>query len=79
MVDPAVVAVADEFNQQINFARLNVDDNPEMAGRYQVWSIPMLALFRDGEIVARHEGVPMDASGDVEKATRAWLTAELKK
>jgi len=75
MVDPAIVTIAQERQDQINVARLNVDENPDIAGRYEVWSIPTLALFKDGEIVARHEGVPMD--GDVTGATKQWLAEQL--
>ncbi len=31
--------------------RLNVDENPEMAGKYQVMSIPLLLFFKDGQQV----------------------------
>ena len=79
MVDPAMVAVADEFHEQHNIARINIDENQGTAQRYQVWGIPLLAIFHNGEIVAKHEGVPMDGSGDIEQATRDWVAREIAK
>ena len=34
-------------------AKLNVDDNPDAARRYEVMSIPTLLVFRDGQPVKR--------------------------
>ena len=78
MVDPAFVEVAEEFNGQLNFARVNVDENSELAGRYRVWSIPTLVMFHNGELVAQHEGVPMSADQSVEESTRAWVVQQLE-
>ena len=75
MVDPAVVTVAEEFQDRIEVARLNVDENQSTAASYEVWSIPTLALFADGELVAQHVGVPDGAS--VEDGLRRWLEEKL--
>ena len=76
MVDPAVVAVAADFEDRINTGRLNVDENQATAAEYQVWSIPTLALFHDGELVAQQVGVPGNG-GDVEIALRNWVESQL--
>jgi thioredoxin 1 len=36
--------------------KIEVDGNPSTRDAYQVQGIPTLILFRDGELVARHEG-----------------------
>ena len=37
-------------------AKLNVDDNPDIARRFEVMSIPTLLVFKDGELVKRLVG-----------------------
>jgi thioredoxin 1 len=46
--------------------KLNVDDHPRSAGRYDVLSLPTLILFKRGEQVARLVGVVR--AGDIEDA-----------
>lgn len=41
--------------------KVNVDENPELAARYGVSSIPSLAVFKDGQITARHSGLASKA------------------
>jgi thioredoxin 1 len=51
MIAPVVTEIANEYAGKIKVARLNVDDNQEIAARYRVMSIPTLALFKNGVIV----------------------------
>jgi thioredoxin 1 len=53
MVSPILDEIADEHAGKIRVAKLNVDDNPEIARRYSVMSIPTLIVFRDGQEAAR--------------------------
>ena len=53
MVAPILDEIADEHEGKIRIAKLNVDDNPEIARRYSVMSIPTLIVFRDGQEAAR--------------------------
>lgn len=75
-LDPAVVAVAEEYQDTIEVARLDIMENPAMADRYQVQGIPLLLLFKNGEVVARQPGVPQVT--DVTAAIRTWLAEHLK-
>lgn len=49
MVEPVVEEIARAEPQRVKAVRLNVDDNPEVARRFGVMSIPTLILFKDGE------------------------------
>jgi thioredoxin 1 len=53
MVAPILDEIAEEHAGAIRIAKLNVDDNPEIARRYSVMSIPTLIVFRDGQEAAR--------------------------
>jgi thioredoxin 1 len=50
-VAPAVDAIAEEFAGKAKVYKVNVDDEPEIAQRYGVQSIPTLAIFHEGKIV----------------------------
>ena len=49
-------AIADEYADVIRVAKVNVDDEPELAMKFKVSSIPMLVLFKDGRIVSTSVG-----------------------
>mgnify|MGYP001304603840 CR=1 FL=1 len=51
IVGPIVEALADEYAGKMDFAKINVDDAPNIALRYQVMSIPTLMIFKDGQPV----------------------------
>lgn len=46
---PVLDKVAQEFEGRIRFAKVNVDENPELAAKYGIVSIPTVMLFRDKE------------------------------
>ena len=67
MVSPEVEALAEQYVGRIKFVKTNVDETPEVAARYGVMGIPMIGLFKDGELVRnitgarpapRHRGRP---------------------
>jgi len=47
---PTVDALASEFDGRATVAKLNVDENPNIPGRYAVRGIPTLLLFKEGEL-----------------------------
>lgn len=56
MIAPAIEALAAEFNGRAKVGKLNVDDNPAVAERYRITSIPTLLVFRGGQIVDQRVG-----------------------
>ena len=56
MIAPVLEDIAKEHAGRIQIAKLNVDDNPNIARRYDVMSIPTLLVFADGEIKKRLVG-----------------------
>ncbi len=49
MIAPILEEIATEQAGKIRIAKLNVDDNPEVARRFEVMSIPTLIVFQNGE------------------------------
>ena len=56
MLSPVVDQIADE-NPDIKVGKINVDDEPELAGQFGVMSIPTLLVFKDGQIANQSVGV----------------------
>jgi thioredoxin 1 len=48
-VTPVLQSLEDEAGERVAFVKLNVDQNPVMASRYEVLSIPTVILFAGGE------------------------------
>ena len=51
MVAPIVDKLSEKYQGKFKFYRLNVDDNPQIASKYKVMSIPTLIFFKGGEAV----------------------------
>ena len=49
LLAPVLDKVAQEFEGRIRFAKVNLDENPELAAKYGIVSIPTVMLFRDKE------------------------------
>ncbi len=56
MIAPVLEEIATEKAGSLKIAKLNVDDNPGIARRFEVMSIPTLILFKDGEPAKRIVG-----------------------
>jgi len=56
MVGPIVEEVAKEYGDKALVGKLNVDNNPGVAQKYGIRSIPTILFFRNGEIVDRQVG-----------------------
>jgi thioredoxin 1 len=49
LIAPVLDEIADENPGKIKIAKLNVDDNPDIARRFDVMSIPTMIVFKDGQ------------------------------
>ncbi len=49
-IGPIVEEIAEDFAGKVKVAKLNVDENPAIAAKYSVMSIPTLLFFKDGGI-----------------------------
>lgn len=56
MIGPVVEELAGDYEGKAIVAKLNVDENPEVAGRYGIRSIPTLLVFKGGQIVDKQVG-----------------------
>ncbi|MCU1430088.1 MAG: thioredoxin [Actinomycetia bacterium] len=56
MISPVLEEIAKEHDGKLQVAKLNVDDNPEIARRFDVMSIPTLLVFTDGQVKRRLVG-----------------------
>jgi thioredoxin 1 len=56
MVAPIVDELAKEYAGKVKVRKLNTDENPEVAGRYQVMSIPTILFFKNGQPVEKLVG-----------------------
>ncbi len=57
MMGPILEELSDEVSDFAVVGKLNVDENPETAGKYGVMSIPTLIIFKGGEPVKQLVGV----------------------
>ncbi len=56
MVEPVLEELAEEYEDKVKVAKINVDENQNLARKYQVNSIPNLIFFKDGELVDQMVG-----------------------
>jgi thioredoxin 1 len=67
MIAPSLEEIATEMNGKIKVAKLNIDENPELAAQYGVRSIPTLMLFKNGEVA------DMKVGAAPKTALSAWI------
>jgi thioredoxin 1 len=57
MLAPVFERLAENYANEVNFAKVNVDELPELASELGIRSIPTLLLIRDGKVLERLVGV----------------------
>lgn len=50
MIAPIVEEISEEYADTVKVCKINVDDEPELAGAFNVASIPMLVVIKDGKV-----------------------------
>lgn len=61
MMGPVVEELAKEYDGKVKVGKINVDEQPELAQKYGVMSIPYFAFIKNGELVSDEMGaVPKD-------------------
>lgn len=56
MIAPALEEISNEMAGAVKIAKVNIDENPELAAQFGVRSIPTLLMFKDGEVSANMVG-----------------------
>ena len=57
---PTVEALATDYDGRVAVGKLNVDENPGVAGRFSIRGIPTLLLFKEGQVVDQVVGLAED-------------------
>ena len=71
MIAPSLEEISNEMGDKVKIAKVNMDENPELAAQFGVRSIPTLLLFKGGEPVAIQVGAaPKNKLSD-------WIAKEI--
>lgn len=57
MLAPVIEELADEYIGKVTVAKVNIDENPDLAVRYGIQSIPTVMLFKDGKPIGKEIGL----------------------
>jgi thioredoxin 1 len=71
MISPIVEELAGEFGGKIKVAKVNVDNNQDLAARYGIRGIPTVMIFKNGQVVTQLVG--LRSKDDLAKAVQAAL------
>ena len=69
VLGPTISELAEQYDGQIKVVKINVDENNELAGQYNIMSIPTMKFFKNGQIVGEIIGA----------APKTSIEAEIKK
>lgn len=62
MLGPVIEQISDKYAGQVTVAKINVDEEPNLAARYRVQSIPTVMIFHNGDLVDTQIGLrPIEA------------------
>ena len=57
ILGPIIEEIAKEFEGIVKVGKLNIFENPETAGKYEIFSIPTIIIFKNGEIKEKAIGL----------------------
>ncbi len=57
MLSPVIEEIAQQYQGKLKVCKLNVDQAPQIAAKYQIMGIPTLILFKDGQAKEKIVGV----------------------
>ena len=60
-IGPILEEISDEYSGKINIGKLDVDENPETPGKFQIRGIPTMLLFNNGELIDTKVGMSSKA------------------
>jgi thioredoxin 1 len=69
MIAPALEEIAGSLGEKIKIVKLNVDENPATAAKYNIQSIPTLMIFKNGSMSSRQIGAAP------KQKLEQWITA----
>ena len=71
MIGPALEEISEAYAGKVKIAKVNVDENPDVASRLGVRGIPALFVFKDGQVVSNRAGAAPKA------ALQAWIDSSI--
>jgi thioredoxin 1 len=71
MIAPALEEIATEMGGKVKIAKVNIDENPELAAQFGVRSIPTLMLFKGGEVA------DMKVGAAPKTALSSWISGNV--
>jgi thioredoxin 1 len=69
MIAPALEEIAGSLGEKVKIVKLNVDENPQTAAKYNIQSIPTLLIFKNGDMSSRQIGAAP------KQKLEQWITA----
>jgi thioredoxin 1 len=69
MIAPALEEIAGSLGEKVKIVKLNVDENPQTAAKYNIQSIPTLMIFKNGDMSSRQIGAAP------KQKLEQWITA----
>ena len=60
-IGPILEEISDEYSGKITIGKLDVDENPETPGKFQIRGIPTMLLFNNGELIDTKVGMSSKA------------------
>ena len=69
MIAPVLEEIAGTLGEKVKIVKLNVDENPQTAAKYNIQSIPTLLIFKNGDMSSRQIGAAP------KQKLEQWITA----